>query len=67
MGMVTIQMRGSFPPKDFDTCAANGGHVCAIKRGIEFLASQLGVAVVQDAQLTKDGGSPPNSPLGRDG
>lgn len=66
MGMLRIKMWGSFPEKTFDTCAANGGHVCAIKRGIEFLSSQLGAAVVKDANLTKDGVSPPKSPLGFD-
>lgn len=66
MGMITIQMRGSFNLEDFNTCAENGGHVCAIKRAIEFLASQLGEAVVQDAKLTKEGMAPPNSPLGKD-
>lgn len=59
-------MLGSFPTKKFDTCAANGGHVCAIKRSIEFLASQLGDAVVNDVKCTKDGIEPPNSPLGKD-
>ncbi len=66
MGMITIQMRGSFNPEDFNTCAENGGHVCAIKRAIEFLTDKLGPAVVQDAKLTKDGIAPPNSPLGKD-
>ena len=59
-------MMGSFPEKNFNTCAENGGHVCAIKRSIEFLTKQLGDAVVQDADLTKQGIRPPNSPLGED-
>lgn len=66
MGMIRIQMYGSFPPKDFSTCAESGGHVCAIKRSIEFLAQQLGLAVVKDVQLTKEGTVPPISPLGKD-
>ncbi len=66
MGMIKIQMLGSFPQKSFETSATHGGHVCAIKRSIEFLADQLGEAVVNDAQLTKTGVVPPNAPLGRD-
>ncbi len=66
MGLINIEMYGSFPSKSFSTCAEKGGHVCAIKRGIEFLSSQLGAAVVQDAQLTKEGVGPPGAPLGSD-
>lgn len=66
MGMIRIQMWGSFPQKNFDTCAENGGHVCAIKRSIDFLNSQLGEAVKQDALLTVQGVKPPRSPLGED-
>ena len=66
MGMISVKMWGSFPTKEFDTCAEEGGHVCAIKRAIEFLAKQLGPAVVEDAELTRGGVSPPVSPLGQD-
>ena len=66
MGMIRIQMLGSFPEKNYETCATNGGRVCAVKRSIEFLAAQLGEAVVNDAKCTVDGVSPPNSPLGFD-
>lgn len=66
MGMIHIQMEGSFPAKTFKTCAEEGGHVSAIKRGIEFLAGQLGPAVIKDAKLTNDGVAPPTSPLGTD-
>ena len=66
MGMLKIQMCGSFPAANFGTCAEEGGHVCAIKRGIAFLADQLGPAVVLDAKLTKEGVEPPTSPLGED-
>ncbi len=66
MGMIRIQMSGTFPEKDFQTCAEEGGHVCAIKRSIQFLTEQLGPAVVMDAQLTKEGENPPKSPLGID-
>lgn len=59
-------MLGSFPTKEFSTSATNGGHVCAIKRSIEFLADQLGDAVVNDAKCMKEGIEPPNSPLGKD-
>lgn len=66
MGMISIKMMGSFPEKNFSTSAVNGGHVCAIKRSIEFLADQLGKAVVNDADCTIKGIVPPNSPLGQD-
>lgn len=66
MGMIRISMWGSFPREEFETCAEEGGHVCAIKRGIQFLASQLGAAVKLDAMLTKQGENPPVSPLGKD-
>jgi hypothetical protein len=59
-------MYGSFPSKDFSTCAESGGHVAAIKRGIEFLAAQLGPAVIEDAKLTKEGIAPSAAPLGHD-
>ena len=66
MGMINIKMMGSFPEKSFNTSAVNGGHVCAIKRSIEFLADQLGKAVVNDAKCTAKGIIPPSSPLGED-
>ena len=66
MGMIKIDMWGSFPRKSFSTSAEEGGHVCAIKRSIEFLAEQLGNAVVSDTKLTVEGEKPPKSPLGRD-
>ena len=66
MGMIRIQMLGSFPEKNFETCAINGGHVCAVKRSIEFLAAQLGGAVVNDANCIMKGIAPPKSPLEQD-
>jgi len=66
MGMINVQMHGSFPHKEYRTCAEEGGHVMAIKRTIAFLTDQLGPAVVSDAALTKDGVEPPASPLGQD-
>jgi len=66
MGKIQIQMYGSFPGKEFDTCAESGGHVMAIKRAIQFLAEELSFAVVKDAQLTKQGIAPPTAPLGED-
>ena len=59
-------MAGSFPTKEFNTSAETGGHVAAIKRGIEFLSAQLGPAVIKDAKLTKEGVIPPSAPLGQD-
>jgi len=66
MGMIKIEMWGSFPTKRFETCAEEGGHVQAVKRCIGFLADQLGPSVVKDAELTKEGVVPPGSPLGTD-
>jgi hypothetical protein len=66
MGMIRVKMWGSFPQKDFDTCAEEGGHVCAIKRAISFLTNELGPAVKRDAELTMEGEAPPASPLGKD-
>ena len=66
MGMIRIQMYGSFPTKDFDTSAVRGGHVTAIKRAIQFLTEQLGPAVIKDVQLTSEGIVPPDAPLGKD-
>ncbi len=66
MGMIKIEMYGSFPQKNFQTCAEDGGHVQALKRSLDFLVTQLGPAVVKDAQLTVEGIAPPNAPLGQD-
>ena len=66
MGCIRIQMLGSFESQQFETSATRGGHVCAIKRSIEFLSSKLGPAVVKDANCTKDGVAPPDAPLGLD-
>lgn len=66
MGMIKIEMWGSFPRKSFNTCAEEGGHVQAIKRSLAFLTDQLGEAVQKDAQLTVEGVKPPTSPLGTD-
>ena len=66
MGLIQIKMMGSFGEKHFDSSATEGGHVCAIKRTIEFLASMLGDAVKKDAKCTVDGIVPSNSPLGED-
>jgi len=66
MGVIKIDMSGSFPFSQFKTCAEEGGHVQALKRSIEFLTGKLGDAVKQDAELTSDGIVPPVSPLGED-
>lgn len=64
MGMINIQMSGSFQTDTFSTSAMEGGHVQAISRAITFLSNQLGNAVVKDATLTSQGEEPPTSPLG---
>ena len=63
MGLLKIQMYGSFPTKEFSTCAEEGGHVQAIKRGIEFLAKELGPSVVKDAALGDDVDRRSRSPI----
>ncbi len=67
MGMVKIQVWGSFgDAQEFQTCAEEGGHVAAVKRGIKFLADVLPNAVRLDAKLTAEGITPPSAPLGGD-
>jgi len=66
MGMIRIEMYGSFPPMKFSTSAEFGGHVCAITRSIEFLAEQLGPAIITDVTQTIEGVAPPTAPLGKD-
>lgn len=66
MGMIRIEMWGSFPPATFETCAEEGGHVQAIKRSLAFLTARLSAAVQMDASLVKDGITPPRSALGTD-
>ena len=66
MGMIKVEMSGSFPDNTFKTSAEEGGHVMAIKRTIEFLAKQLGLAVREDVRLTMGGVVPPKTSLGYD-
>lgn len=66
MGMIRIEMVGSFPKESFETTAEEGGHVQALSRAISFLTSRLGYAAVQDATLTVEGVVPPLAPLGQD-
>jgi hypothetical protein len=65
--MVRIEVYGSFGPhRMMETCAEEGGHVAAIKRGIAFLTNELGNAVRLDAQLAVEGEAPPKCRLGDD-
>ncbi len=66
MGMIVIEMMGSFNRESFQTTATEGGHVAAIRRAITFLASQLTTAVVKDLNLAKKDVHPSLAPLGQD-
>jgi len=66
MGMIKIEMYGSFPKDSFQTCAEEGGHAAAINRAIIFLTRKLGDAIAQDVKLAKEGVAPPTAPFGMD-
>lgn len=65
MGMITIQIKGSFGNKpDATFSAMEGGHAFAITRAIQHLVSQLQPAIMMDHQLARDGEKPPKSDFG---
>ena len=52
MGMVTIQIRGSFTKTpDAQFSATEGGHAMALTRAISYLTDQLGPAIQKDHAL----------------
>lgn len=65
MGMIHIQIRGSFGNKpDVTFSAMEGGHAFAVTRAIQHLVSQLQPAILLDHQLERDGEKPPKSDFG---
>ena len=64
MGMIAIEMKGSFPDEHFETSAMEGGHVMALTRSINYLTKQLPWAVQEDVKLTTAGEVPSLSDLG---
>ena len=66
MGMIKIEFSGSFEKDSFVTCAEEGGHVAAIRRGIWFLTARLNEAVKKDAVLVERAQEPRDAPLGED-
>lgn len=67
MGMISIQMRGSFPGDAFDVSAEEGGHANAIQRAIGWLNDRLPEAIALDHQLHDSGDVPPRAPFGKGG
>ena len=66
MGLITVQIRGSFGNKpDATFLAVDGGHALAITRAIRCLAEELPKAIQLDHQLARDGQKPPNSDFGQ--
>jgi hypothetical protein len=65
MGMVTIDIRGSFGGQKHETFSAmEGGHAFALTRAIQFLVSQMQEAIMRDHQLHNEGEKPPKSGFG---
>lgn len=69
MGMITIELNGSFE-KDGRTLgkkfkATNGGHTMALTEAIKFLVAELPAAIVLDHSLHENGDKPPGSPFGK--
>lgn len=60
MGMITVEMRGSFEPQRIKTFSAlNRGHACAVADCIRWLAeSVLPKAIRQDHDLADEGHKP---------
>ena len=67
MGMIRIQMLGSFPGDSFEVCAEEGGHANAIQRAIRWLIDKQPDAIQQDHRLHEDGVRPPKRDFGRGG
>ena len=65
MGMVKVQIRGSFGNKpDAEYSAMEGGHAFALARAIQYLADQLPFAIRLDHELARAGDKPPASDFG---
>ena len=67
MGMIRIEMYGSFDKGLFETCAEEGGHVMALSRAIQYLTGRFSEAVKKDVNLTVAGIKPAIAPMGENG
>lgn len=66
MGMVTIQIRGSFGNKPDTTFSAmEGGHAYALARAIAYLTAEMDRAIQLDHELHDAGQRPPNADFGK--
>jgi len=66
MGMVTINMQGSFTRTGCTQFSAqDGGHAQCIQKAITHLASQLPAAIERDHELHDKGTRPGNANFGR--
>ena len=66
MGMVNVQIRGSFGNKpDGQFSAMEGGHALALSRAINFLIAHMPDAIALDHELARAGDKPPHSDFGR--
>ena len=66
MGMVNVQIRGSFGNRpDAQYSAMEGGHAFAITRAIQYLADQLPFAIRLDHELARAGDRPPIADFGQ--
>jgi hypothetical protein len=65
MGMIHIQMRGSFPERERAFRAQEYGHARAVANAIRWLAEQLPDAIRQDHDLHEQGHKPDKA-FGRD-
>lgn len=66
MGMILIDVRGSFPETGIHReTALEGGHAAAIGRAIAHLTTMLPAAVARDHSLHSEGIYPPNAAWGK--
>jgi hypothetical protein len=65
MGMITIQIHGSFGINAVESFSAEeGGHQFALTRAMQFLLSRMQVAIMTDHELARSGQRPPRSDFG---
>jgi len=66
MGMITINVQGSFPRTSCTQFSAqDGGHAQCIQKAISYLASQLPAAIERDHKLHDEGARPGNADFGK--
>lgn len=65
MGMITVEIRGSFGKATSKAFSAmEGGHAMAVTRAIEHLTNELPNAIRLDHKLAAEGEKPPTSDFG---